>query len=182
MATYCFVGESADNNGIPYGEFGAGVYRRRVDLPYLIAHPEKLALATAPNSPLTSFSGFVQNDVLELFQVPIGYLPMLAAVRVNTVEGATAAAEIGISDDFVGATADADGLMESVDLNAAASEVSEGTSTVPPATILDGAQPKIAITEGAAITMTFTTNDTYAVAIFDVAIFGAMLLPENMER
>jgi hypothetical protein len=69
MATYCFFGES-DGMGVAYDAPGyEGCLRRRVDLPHLIANPGKLALAASPTIPLTTFAGFVQNDVLELFQV-----------------------------------------------------------------------------------------------------------------
>jgi hypothetical protein len=189
MATYCFFGESANNNAVPYGEFGNGLsMRRKVDIPYLIANPGKLALASDPNTPLTSFSGFVQNDILELFQCPIGYLPLAAAMRVKTAEGATAASKIGLNAAFSAGSADDDGLLGTANLNGAAGDMVCSGPTDTAALSADAfgtaanSALQIAESEGAAIIQTFTTNDNYAVAIYDVAVFGVMLLPENMER
>jgi len=176
MATYCFFGES-DGMGVAYDAPGyEGCLRRRVDLPHLIANPGKLALAASPTIPLTTFAGFVLNDVLELFQVPIGYVPEMVACRVATAEGATAASTIGTNDKFQGETADPNGLAEANDLNGTA-----GTVVISEAAAVQRALPVAAVADGAAITITFTTNDTYAVAIFEVAVKGTIMLPEFMK-
>jgi hypothetical protein len=188
MATYCFCGESANNNAMPYGEFGNSVFRRKVDLPYLIANPGKLALASAPNTPLSSFSGFVQNDILELFQVPIGFVPYMCALRVKTAEGATAASTIGCNAGFDTGSAVTAGLLAAGDLNASADTMICSGATAGQSAAADAygssanSVMAVAESEGAAIIQTFTTNDTYAVAIYDVAVGGQMLLPETMER
>jgi len=70
MAEYQFLGES---NAIPYEAPGQTVVLRRfIDFADLILNPQKLALASAPNTPLSSFAGLAAADVLNVFHIPAG--------------------------------------------------------------------------------------------------------------
>ena len=164
--TYCFKGRGP---ALPYDSMFA-VLKRKINLPALIATDYgKLALASAPTVSLSSFSGFVQNDVLELFEVPKGTVIVGAGCRVSTVEGATAAAELG----FDTGTQTAIGVANSntADPNAyGVFDLNSAKSLAIPQIALDGTVEgfgDIYVTDGS-IDLTFTTNDTYAAAIFDI--------------
>jgi hypothetical protein len=92
MSTYCYKGKGA---ALPYDSMFA-VLKRNINLATLISTDfGKLALASAPTVSLSSFTGFIQNDILELFEVPAGTAIVGAGVRVSTIEGSAAAAEMG---------------------------------------------------------------------------------------
>lgn len=92
MSTYCFKGKGA---ALPYDSMFA-VLKKHVDVAALLTtNYGKLALASAPTVGLTSFTGFVQNDILELWEVPAGTAIVGSGVRVTTAEGAACAAEMG---------------------------------------------------------------------------------------
>jgi hypothetical protein len=165
MSTYCFKGKGA---ALPYDSMFA-VLRRNIDLPSLIAtNYGKLALASAPTVSLTSFSGFVQNDIMELWEVPAGTVIIGSGCRVTTAEGATAAATLGFSSATqtalgVAATAADPNAYGTFDLNSV-------KSLAIPQIALDGTVEgfgDVYVTDGS-IDLKFTTNDTYAAAIFDV--------------
>lgn len=172
MASYCFTNRGA---ALPYDAPFHNVIRRKVDLPDLVANPGKLALAASPTVGLTSFTGFVQNDILELFEVPQGTKVKGVGTYVSTAEGATAAATIGVvsATQTSQAAADADCFMASVDLNSTGYE--DETATDIDATP-DNYVRDVYITDGS-IDMTFTTNDTYAAAIFWVWAEVIMTIP-----
>jgi hypothetical protein len=91
MATvYQFMGET---NSVPYDAFGYVCLKKYIDIADLILHPEKLALASAPNVPLTSFAGFVgaSSDVLQLFHVPAGFVAVSAGTYYQTADSAPTA-------------------------------------------------------------------------------------------
>lgn len=163
--TYCFKGKGP---ALPYDSMFA-VLKRNINLPALIATDYgKLALASAPTVSLSSFSGFVQNDVMELFEVPKGTVIVGCGLRVTTAEGATAAAELGFDSAAqtalgVAATASDPNAYGTFDLNSV-------KSLAVPQIALDGTAEMFGdlyVTDGS-IDLTFTTNDTYAAAIFDV--------------
>lgn len=172
MASYAFKNRGA---ALPYDAPFHGVIRRKVDLPDLVANPGKLATAAAPTVGLTSFTGFVLNDVLELWEVPQGTLIKNVGTYVSTAEGATAAATIGV----VSATqtsqlaADTDCFMASVDLNTTGYEF-EGALDIDATP--DNISQELYVTNGS-VDMTFTTNDTYAAAIFWVWAEVVMTIP-----
>lgn len=66
--TYQFLGES---DGLHYTH-SQGMLFRTINIATLVANPGRLALASTPNTPLTSFSGLVggSSDVLQLFHCP----------------------------------------------------------------------------------------------------------------
>jgi hypothetical protein len=164
MATYAFKGRGA---ALPYDTQFSHVLKRKVDLPALVATDYgKLALAATPTVGLTSFSGMVQNDILELWEVPAGTLVKHVGVRVSTAEGATAAADIGNASatETHLLTADADGYMGTIDLNSATVQ----TCLVADAQLGADNYMGVCFVTAGSINMTFTTDDTYAAAIFDV--------------
>ena len=67
MATYTFTNRGA---AVTYEAPFRTALTRNIDLPDLVANPGKLALAATPTVPLSTFSGFVEDDVLEMFEVP----------------------------------------------------------------------------------------------------------------
>jgi len=96
MATeYQFLGET---NAIPYNAFGFAVLQKRVDVPDLIANPGKLALASAPTVPLTSFTSFdgTASDILNVFHVPAGFMAITGGMRIATAGTASVTGELGI--------------------------------------------------------------------------------------
>ena len=114
MASYQFI---HDSPGYPAGFGTAGVFRRRVDVPDLIANGG-LALAATPTVATSLAStGFATSDILEVFQVPLGFALRYVAVRVVTANTATADIDIGCltvaqtleagtgADDFMGTCA-----------------------------------------------------------------------------
>lgn len=102
MATeYQFLGETA---AVTYDAFGYVVLKKYVDVADLIANPQKLALASAPNVPLSSFAGFAgaSSDVLNLFHLPAGFVIRFGGMYVQTADTApTTKVSLGIG----GATA-----------------------------------------------------------------------------
>jgi len=168
MATYDFNGVSY---AFPYDAFGFGPLRQNVNLPALIATPGNLM--DSNGNPLSSFSGFVQSDVLNIFKCPAGYMVTHAGLRVTTAEGATAAATMGYDAKTHLGVADPNGLIETIDLNTAAATY--GTVTLGEVAAAAGPDnvTGVVFDENGNVNMTFTTNDTYAVAVWDVFILGA---------
>ena len=164
MSTYAFTGRGA---ALPYEAPFSKILKRNINLPNLVATDyAKLALAATPTVALTSFSGFVQNDILELWEVPAGTLLKHVGVRVSTAEGATAAAEIGNASATQThlLAADANGYMATINLNSAVTQ----TCLVNDAHLgVDNYMGVVFVTAGS-IDMTFTTNATYETAVFDV--------------
>ena len=166
MSAYQFKGAGA---ALPYDSMFA-VLKRTINLPALVAIDYgKLALASAPTVSLSSFSGFVLNDTMKIWHVPAGTVIVAAGCRVTTVEGATAAAELG----FATGTQTATGVANSntADPNAFGTfDLNSAKSLAIPQIPLDGTVEgfgDVYVTDGS-IDMSFTTNDTYAAAIFDL--------------
>ena len=88
MPEYQFLGET---NAITYDAFGYTVMKKYVDVADLILHPEKLALASAPNTPLSSFTGFsgAAGAVLNLFHIPAGTIVTKMGMYIQAADSAT---------------------------------------------------------------------------------------------
>jgi len=94
MASYQFI---HDSPAYPAGFGTAGVFRRTVDVPDLIANGG-LALAATPTVATSLAStGFATSDILEVFQVPLGFALKEVAVRVVTANTATADIDVGVT-------------------------------------------------------------------------------------
>lgn len=117
MATeYQFIGES---NAVTYEAPGYIVMKKYVDVADLILNPQKLALTSAPNTPLSSFSGFAgaSSDVLNVFHVPAGFVARCAGVYCQSADtNSTVTVALGIG----GATA---AFMAALTLNASAAKI-----------------------------------------------------------
>jgi hypothetical protein len=174
MATYAFKGRGA---AIPYDAPMQNVLKRNISFPDLIANPGKLALASTPTLGLTSFStGFGNGDVLELFEVPAGFLLTNLGINITTNQGETSAFEIGYNS----ATQTALGVAAtSTDPNAYLATGDMVASGVTDLVMFGkvgrtGTQDHFAdlyVTDGS-IDMTFGTAIDYDVAIFDIWVIG----------
>jgi len=166
MSTYQFKGAGA---ALPYDSMFA-VLKRNINLPALVATDYgKLALASAPTVSLSSFSGFVLNDVMQLWHVPAGTVIVASGCRVTTVEGATAAGLLGFATGTQTALGVADSTTADPDAFGTFDLNSAKTLAIPQVK-LDGDVEgfgDVYVTDGS-IDMSFTTNRTYAAAIFDV--------------
>jgi len=138
-----------------YDAPGFANFKAKVNIPELIANPGLLALAASPTIGLGSFAGFVQNDTLKVALIPSGFLAVQGVLNVIDAEGATAAVNIGDSD---GATV----FLSAGSLNA------EGE------VVLTLAGAKVYAGDDY-ILVTFTTDDTYAVANFELAVLGQLI-------
>lgn len=93
---YQFLGET---NAVAYEAPGYVVLKKYIDVADLIANPQKLALASAPNTPLSSFAGFAgaTSDILNVFHVPAGFVVKFAGMYVQLADTApTTKVSIGI--------------------------------------------------------------------------------------
>jgi hypothetical protein len=102
--TYQFIGET---NSVPYDAFGHVCLKKYIDMADLILHPEKLALASAPNVPLTSFAGFLgaSSDILQLFHVPAGFHGLCGGSYIQAADTNTSATiALGDGDNTAGYT------------------------------------------------------------------------------
>ena len=95
MPEYQFLGET---NAVPYDAFGHVVMRRFIDVADLILHPEKLALAASPNTPLTTFPGFVSGAILNVFHVPAGFCGHSGGVYIESADSTQPSATIAMGD------------------------------------------------------------------------------------
>jgi len=125
MASYAFTGRGA---ALPYQDPGSTmVLHREIDVADIVANnPGKLALAASPQTALSSFTGFVQNDILEVFEVPAGTAILMMGVRVQTQEGAACLIDVGCVSatqtmlNVAATSADPDSFGDALDLNTAA--------------------------------------------------------------
>jgi len=160
MTTFAFKNRG---HGMPYGAPHDVAFKAHIDIPDMIA-----------NQPLDSTipaAGFAANDILQVFEVPAGFLLKHVGVRVTVAEGGACTALMGNASATQThlLTADADGYMATttIDLNAVA------TKTVLVASVQLGGNTTegiVFVTNGT-IDITFETADT-AVAVFDVWAAG----------
>lgn len=172
MATYRYK----DGYGYPPDFYGSGCFRRRVDVPSLIANGGLTDTAGA-DATLAS-TGFAISDILQVFLVPKGF--SLRYVAVNVVTADSAAVDIDVGNNSATQThflaIDADGYMGTCALNTATwkqnliADVQLGGSTY---------EGVIFVTNGS-IDITFNTA-ACAEAIFDIACCGYMLLREDQK-
>ena len=115
MTTYAFASRG---HGVPYRGPHDAPYMIHIDIPDMIA-----------NQPLDSVlpsTGFAASDILQIFEVPAGFLLTQVGVRVTTAEGAACTADIGqasITQTHVLGASDAVGYMGTCDLNSAVTQV-----------------------------------------------------------
>lgn len=158
MTTYAF---KSRGHGMAYGAPGDAPFMANIDIPDLIANG-------GLDSDLAS-TGFAASDILQVFEVPAGFLLMHVGVRVSTAEGATCTADIGNASATQThlLAADADGYMGTLDLNSAVTQI----CLVADAHLgVDNYMGVVFVTNGT-IDITFGHANTNA-AIFDVWAAG----------
>jgi len=95
MPEYQFLGES---NAVTYDAFGYVVLKKFIDVADLVLNPQKLALASAPNTPLSSFPGFVSGAILNVFHVPAGFVALSGGVYIEEADSTQTSATIELGD------------------------------------------------------------------------------------
>ena len=95
MAEYQFLGET---NAVPYDAPGYVVLKKYIDFADLVLNPQKLALASAPNTPLSAFAGFVAADILNVFHVPAGFVVLNAGFYFQAIDTAQPTAKVQLGD------------------------------------------------------------------------------------
>ena len=95
MSTYQFLGET---EAIPYGAPGYVVLKKFIDLGDLVTNPQKLALASAPNTPLSSFAGLATADVLQIFHVPAGFVVKAAGMYIEAADSVQPTGTLNMGD------------------------------------------------------------------------------------
>jgi hypothetical protein len=152
MAAYTLKGIGA---ALTYDAPGFVNIKGTVDIPSLIADPTQLALAATPQSKLTAFSGFVQNDTLKIALIPAGFMAVQAAIGMRALENTTL--DIGDSD---GATV----FFDDQSLNSASAKT---VGTLAAVKVYNAASY---------VLVTFDQAVTYDTAIFDFGILGALIV------
>lgn len=158
MTTYAFKNRGV---GMPYGAPHDVAFKININIPDMIANQPLDAVLPA--------TGFGADDVLQIFEVPAGFLLRHVGVRVTTPEGGACTADIGNASATQThlLTADADGYMGTIDLNSAVVQ----TVLVADAQLgADVTMGVVFVTNGT-IDLTFVTAAT-AVAVFDVWAAG----------
>jgi len=122
MSTYKFYGEGY---GVMYAEPHRVPFFREVNAPDLIANA-KLAITSAPTVPVALAStGFAIADVLQVFQVPLGFMLMAVGIRVTTADSDASTMNLGNNSatqtHLLGASAA--GYMAATALNSAVTSV-----------------------------------------------------------
>ena len=159
MTTFAFKNRG---HGMPYGAPHDCAYKIHIDIPAMIA-----------NQPLDSeiaSTGFGAADILQIFEVPAGFLLQHVGVRVTTVEGGGACtADIGGATATQTHTAEDTGVgyMGTINLQSEATQTVLITDTDLGGSTTEGV---VFITDGT-IDLTFVTAAT-AVAVFDVWAAG----------
>lgn len=158
MTTFAYANRG---HGMPYAAPHDVPFMAHIDIPDMIA-----------NQPLDSdlpSTGFGAADILQIFEVPAGFLLTHMGVRVTTAEGGACTADIGNASATQThlLAADPNGYVDTIDLNAT------GVQPVLVADAhlgVDNYMGVIFITAGT-IDFTFVTAAT-AVAVFDVWAAG----------
>jgi len=158
MTTFAFANRG---HGMPYAAPHDVAFKAHIDIPDMIA-----------NQPLDSTipaAGFGAADILQVFEVPAGFLLTQVGVRVTTVEGGACTGDIGNASATQThlLAADADGYMGTLDFN---SETTQVTLVADAHLGADNYQGVVFVTDGT-IDLTFVTAAT-AVAVFDIWAAG----------
>lgn len=158
MTTYAFKNRGV---GMPYGAPHDVAFKTNINITEMIANQPLDAVLPA--------SGFGAADVLQIFEVPAGFLLTHVGVRVTTAEGGACTADIGNASATQThlLAADAVGYMGTIDLN---SEVTQTVLVTDTHLGADNYMGVVFVTDGT-IDLTFVTAAT-AVAVFDVWAAG----------
>jgi len=123
MTTYTWLNGGA---GMPARERFSAPFQARISVPEIIAGGAKGGLAdTDGNAIALPSTGFGANDILQVFEVPKGFVLTSMGVNVFTAEGGACTADIGnasTTQTHLG-VADANGYMDTIDLNSAVPQI-----------------------------------------------------------
>ena len=166
--TYKFFGEGAS---IPYSGAGLPPFKRRVNVPDLIAN-KRLANTSDPLTPVALAStGFGAADILQVFQVPKGFLAKGTEYYVVVGEGATCTIDIGIQSATQTHSLAANdnlfedaGSIETAGVLLGTGDADEGGT--------DNKIGELFITDGQVCILFNHATDT---AVFDISLLGYML-------
>lgn len=160
MSTYKYKGEGYSPG--MYLPPGCAQFKRLVDIPALITDGG-LADTSDVASSLTT-SGFGIGDILQVFQVALGFCLKMVGERVRTAEGGACTAHIGnLSATQTSLLASHADVMGHLDLNSATAQVD----------LVAEYEAIIFVTDGS-IDITFETAATNT-AIFDIFALGWMV-------
>ena len=161
MTTFAFSGQGA---AIPYSEPGAAILRKRINVPDLITYGGLDSAVPA--------AGFGAADILQVFNVPAGFVARSAGIRLVTAEGAACTVDLGVSTaaQIHPTGADANGLLDDVDLNATAGavEITSVADTMGANTLMG----VVFVTDGT-IDLLFNSATTN-LTVFDIWVDGFM--------
>lgn len=165
MATFKFK----DTAGYPSGSSAGVVFKRNINMPDLVAYPGKLIDGTTELDVSLPSTGFAAADILQVFQVPAGFLLTSVGVRVSTVEGAACTADIGNASatQTHRLAANADGYMGTCNLNSATAQITLIADEDIGGSTYEGV---VFITAGS-IDLTFGSADTET-CVFDIWAVG----------
>lgn len=158
MTTYAF---KSRGYGMAYGAPGDSPFMANINIPDLIANG-------GLDSDLPS-TGFAAADILQVFEVPAGFLLTQVGARVTTAEGATCTADIGncSATQTHRLSANPDGFMGTLDLNSAVTQI----TLINDEDVGGSAYMGVVFVTNGTIDITFGHNNTNA-AIFDVWAAG----------
>jgi hypothetical protein len=169
MSTFKFKGDGYSSGS--YDPPGYAPFRKHIDIPALITYGG-LTNTSDQKTSLES-TGFAAGDILQVFQVSVGFCLRHMGARVTTAEGAACVADVGcLSDTQTNlVTADADGLLgtatDGINLNSATTQI---TLKADAQLGCDNYTGLVWITNGS-IDVTFVTGSANT-AIFDMWAHG----------
>lgn len=171
MATFKFYGDTYSPG--MYNPPGWAPFRRNINIPDLITYGG-LANTSDVKTSLAS-TGFAAADILQVFQVSVGFCLRHVGARVTTVEGGANVADVGCLSGTQThlLAADADGLLgtatDGINLNSATTQINLIADAQLGATTYTGL---VFVTNGQ-INLTFVTGGTN-LAVFDIWAHGFM--------
>lgn len=170
MATYKWY---KDGYAMPHHRPGEAPFQRTVNVPAIIANGAKGGLANTSDVRVTITTQIAAADVLQIFQLPVGFCVRLVCVVVTTLEGGVATADIGCltaAQNHLGKSTATD-WMNTLDLNGTANlaQINLITDTALGGSTYEGV---VMITNGSA---DMTINNNLDAVIFKVALGGYKL-------
>ena len=119
MTTYAFKNRG---HGMPYQAPGDAPFKMNINIPDLIANGGMEVSGVEQAIPST---GFTAADIIQVFEVPAGFMVTMVGARVTTAEGATCTADIGNTSatQTHRLASNPDGMMGTFDLNSETTQI-----------------------------------------------------------
>jgi hypothetical protein len=170
MATYKWY---KDGFAMPHHRPGEAPFQRTINAPAIVAAGINGGMANTSDVRQSITTEFAAADVLQIFQLPLGFCVRMVAVMATTLEGAACTADIGCltaAQNHLGKSA-ADDWMGTIDLNGTAdlAQINLIADTGLGGSTYEGV---VMITNGSA---DMTLGHTIGTAIFKVALGGFKL-------